>query len=67
MDIVENEKVASDSNKKRPNRGRGNSASGRGRGSRGSQTKAQTVSPSNGQLENLIQKVCLVIHIPFCV
>lgn len=56
VDALENEKIASDSNKKRSSRGRGNLASGRGRGSRGSQTKSQTVSPSNGQPENLFQK-----------
>ncbi|KAL3518729.1 hypothetical protein ACH5RR_021318 [Cinchona calisaya] len=52
VETMDPNKVASDINRKKQSRGRGYSASARGRGSRGNdQTKIQTVSPPNGQLE----------------
>lgn len=51
-ETTDTNKVASDTNRRKQSRGRGYSASARGRGSRGNdQTKIQTVSPPNGQLE----------------
>ncbi|CAH9072579.1 unnamed protein product [Cuscuta europaea] len=57
IDITDAGKVGTEGNRKRQNRGRGNSTTGRGRGPRnGDQTKMQTVSASNGQPENLKHK-----------
>lgn len=58
------ETKASDTNRKKQGRGRGNTVSSRGRGSRvNDQTRSQicpsTVAPSNGLLENSYHKVCL--------
>ncbi|KAL2485542.1 Serine/threonine-protein kinase TOUSLED [Abeliophyllum distichum] len=53
VETLDSNKVALNVNKRKQGRGRGNSASGRGRGSRVSdQTRNQTNSSSNSQLEN---------------
>ncbi|PIN20930.1 Tousled-like protein kinase [Handroanthus impetiginosus] len=53
FETVDANKVGADANKRKQGRGRGNSASGRGRGHRVTdQAKNQTISPSNGQVEN---------------
>lgn len=60
-------KAGSDVSRKKHGRGRGHSGSGRGRGSRTNeqtrgQLSASTVSPSNGQLDNMNYKVCFYWH-----
>ncbi|XP_057808131.1 serine/threonine-protein kinase TOUSLED isoform X2 [Salvia miltiorrhiza] len=54
---IDNNKLGGDVNKRKQSRGRATTSSGRGRGSRVSdQARNQSISPSNGQVENSLCK-----------